>query len=101
VSNKPAALLKYCLAAPVLSRLSLETQEMLGIEQSTENEDRHHQDHDARIIQQEKNVEALKTVLEPVHVFSDTSEHLHTFITKKVLRKEAETSILNMEGRER
>jgi hypothetical protein len=98
ITNKPSTLLKFCLAAPVLGHLSKETQEMFGVTLAADSNQHHH--HSApRVACQEKNVQALKAVLQPHGIFSDQNKQLHNFMTKQVLRDEAQTSILNMEAR--
>ncbi len=81
--------LKYCFVAPLLGRLSLETQEMLGIDHSVHSE-KHHENYESRNSHQEKSTEKLKDVLDSANVFSDTSEHLHTLLSKKVSNEEGQ-----------
>ena len=97
ITNKPTGLLKYCLAAPVLGRLAMETQEMFGAN-NTSATHQHHQDPPAKVTRQERSVHILKDVIEPHKVLSGQGK-LHNFMTQKVLREEAQSSILNMGGR--
>ena len=99
IANKPAGLLKYCLAAPELSRISTETKEMLSLNVDQSDTSKHHQDSKERVLRQERNVKALKEAIKPAGIFSDKGKRLHNLLTKKVLREEAERSILNMESR--
>jgi hypothetical protein len=71
---------------------------MFGVSQTTDTH-QHHHDSAARVARQERNVAALKAVVQPQGVFNEDEKQLHNFMTKQVLREEAEASILNMEGR--
>jgi len=44
ITNKPAPLLKYCLTAPVIAKLSQDTRDMFGITSSEAQHHHHHSD---------------------------------------------------------
>ena len=55
------ALLRYCLSTSELSRLSVDTEEILGIKQS--NRDHHHDLSSSKLIYQEQQIQRWKIVL--------------------------------------
>ena len=61
LATNSEALLRYCLSTSELSRLSVETEEILGIKQSNRD---HHQDlSSSRLIYQEQQIQRWKIVL--------------------------------------
>ena len=60
---------------------------------------KHHHLSSIHTTRQENNVQALKAVLKPYNLFCDNGKQLFNFMTKQVVRKETELSILSMEKR--
>ena len=88
LTTNSEALLRYCLSTPELSRLSVETQEMLGIKQYTR--DQHHDLSSSRLTCQEQQIQRLKLVLCKLNLFptasiSDGSEAMLVHLTKKIV----------------
>ena len=67
ITTQPSALLKYCLAAPELSRFALEYCDMLLLPSS--NADQHHHLSKAKTEQQKREINALKNVIGSRHIF--------------------------------
>ena len=98
ITNHPSTLLKYCLAAPELSRISQELRDMLGLSSSTT--DQHHHLSHAKTEKQEREIQALKAVIGPRHIFSKQDDsNLYNFMTKQVVTEETKASILETEDR--
>ena len=98
ITNRPAALLQFCLTASELARLALETEELIGVN-PTPKQKQHHHLSSAKFIQRQNNVEVLFDTLEPCNIFESTSPQLYNVITKQVVTKEIEKDILNIETR--
>ena len=99
ITNKPATLLRYCLAAPVLSRLSKETENMFGFSTSKTSPDSHHHLSRVKINRQEKQLKDLKEELAPLKLFCDEKTKLHNVVTKHALKEDAQESILKLVNR--
>ena len=98
ITNQPSTLLKYCLAAPELSRISQEFRDMLDLSSSTT--DQHHHLSHAKTEKQKREIQALKAVIGPKHIFSKQDDsNLYSFMTKQVVTEETKTSILETEER--
>ena len=98
ITNKPSTILKYCMVAPHLGRLAKETEEMFCTAQDV-HPSKHHHLSSIHTTRQENNVQALNAVLKPYNLFCDNGKQLFNFITKQVVHKETELSILSMEKR--
>ena len=88
LTTNPEGLLRYCLSTPELSRLSAETEQMLGIKQS--DRDLHHDLSSSKLEYQEQQIQRLKNVLSRVNLFptasvSDGSETMLIHLTKKII----------------
>jgi hypothetical protein len=101
ITTQPSALLKYCLAAPELSRIAQEYRGMLNMPSS--NADQHHHLSQAKTQKQEREIHSLKTVIGPRHIFrkqeDDSTSSLYNFMTNQVVKDETQASILDMESR--
>lgn len=91
ITTSPETLLKYCLSTTELSRLSKETEEMLGL--ASDVPTRHHDLSQTKLQQQEKQVHCLKEVLHKSNPFKvgETSygtEHKLVHLTKNIIIKE-------------
>ena len=101
LTTNSEALLRYCLSTPELSRLSVETEEMLGIKQY--NRDQHHDLSSSRLTYQEQQIQRLKLVLCKLNLFptasiSDGSEAMLVHLTKKIIiPDEVKENILSRE----
>lgn len=87
ITTMPATLLKYCLAAPELARLSREKEEMLGIINTSKKE--HHLMSSPQMVRQEKAINDLKAVIQLNNPFCDKGDQLYNIINKKILSETA------------
>ena len=68
ITNRPAALLQFCLSASELARLALETEELIGFNPKSKRQYHHHLS-SAKFIERQNKVELLYNVLEPYNIF--------------------------------
>ena len=88
LTTNSEALLRYFLSTPELSRLSVETEEILGIKQC--DRDQHHDLSSSRLTYQEQQIQRLKFVLSKSNLFpraniNDGSEDMLVHLTKKII----------------
>ena len=98
ITNRPAALLQFCLSASELARLALETEELIGFNPKSKRQHHHHLS-SAKFIERQNKVELLYNVLEPYNIFESTEPQLHNVMTKQVVSKVIEEDILKFETR--
>ncbi|MES9884823.1 MAG: hypothetical protein ABW185_28590 [Sedimenticola sp.] len=86
ITNKPATLLKFCLAAPELAHIAKQTNDILGV--TKQRSETHHLLASSVEARHEKMIVNLKAELK-FNPFNDRGKELYNIVTKKVLRPEA------------
>jgi hypothetical protein len=98
ITNNPEALLRYCLS----TRLSGETEKMLGMTQSAKNE--HHDLSEAKLMHREKYIKQVKEVLSNANPFrvtenTDGTELKLVHLTNKmIMPSDLQDSIIDTEN---
>ena len=103
ITNSPEALLRYCLSTPELTRISRETEQMLGMTQAVQTH--HHNLCKANVVRQEKYIKQLKDILSPANPFkvpesTDGTEKKLVHLTNNIIMPQnVQDSILDTEIR--
>ena len=97
ITTNPDAPLQYCLTAPILSQLSVQTEEIIGL--TAPHSHKHHHLFEAKVKRQEKNISQLKAVFQNADPFGFNSESfqdgkkLFNIISKEIMSEQIESSI--------
>jgi hypothetical protein len=97
ITQSPATLLKFCMCAPELARIANETEKMIGMPNL--NRTVHHRLNQPTVRRQEQAIANLTRVLKPCDIFTSDETHMFKLMTKEILPKEIEESILATERR--
>lgn len=97
ITQNPATLLKFCMCAPELSRIVEETEAMVRM--PNQNNTEHHRLNHTTAVRQEQAIANLSRVLSPCNIFTSDETHLFNLMTKEIIPKPIEESILSMEAR--
>ena len=103
ITNNPEVLLRYCLSTIELTRLSSETENVLGLTQSVRKQ--HHDMSEAKVIRREKYINQLKEVLSKANPFrvsestDDTDLKLVHLANKIIMPDNVQQNILDSEKR--
>ena len=103
ITNSPEALLRYCLSTPELTRISRETEQMLGMTQAVQTH--HHNLCKAKVVRQEKYIKQLKDILSTANPFkvpesTDGTEKKLVHLTNNIIMPQnVQDSILDTEIR--
>jgi len=99
ITQKPAALLRFFLIAPELSRLSEEVMQMAGISSSQRTK---HHEHSQAITERscivelchQRNIQKMKSVMVECNPFQQEDPSLKNFVTKAVMPEPVKRDIL-------
>ena len=84
------------LCAPLkLSHIVEETEVIVGI--SNQNDTEHHRWNHTTVVRQEQAIANLSRVLSPCNIFTSEEAHLFKLMTKEIVPKPIEDSILHMD----
>ena len=92
MTQKPAALLRFFLIAPELTRLSEQVLQMAGI--STSQRTKHHEISRSTINRQEQNIQKMKSVMLTCNPFTQEDGTLKNFVTNAVMPENVQKDIL-------
>lgn len=92
ITQKPAALLRFFLIAPELTRLSEEVMQMAGI--SSSQRTKHHELSQAITERHECNIQKMKSVMVECNPFQQEDACLKNFVTKAVMPEPVKRDIL-------
>ena len=92
ITQKLAALLRFFLIAPELTRLSEEVMQMAGI--SSSQRTKHHELSQAITECRERNIQKVKSVMVECHPFQQEDPCLKNFVTKAVMPEPVKRDIL-------
>jgi hypothetical protein len=92
ITQSAATLLKFCMCAPELARIASETETMVGMPNLNRTE--HHCLNQATVKRQELAIANLSQVMKPCNIFTSDETQMFKLMTKEVLPKPVEESIL-------
>ncbi len=92
LTQQPAAMARWFLVAPELSRLAAQVEDMLGVQRASSSH--HHDLSDTVINRYNENVEKLKDVLKANDPFATAESHLVNIITKAVMPDDIKEGVL-------
>jgi len=95
ITQSPATLLKYCMCAPELARIANEAEAMVGVANHSRTE--HHCLNQTMLIRQEQAIEKLYQVLVTCNIFTANDNNMYKLMTKEIISKSIEESILGIE----
>ena len=92
LTQQPAAMARWFLVAPELSRLATQAEHMVGIQRASSSH--HHDLSDAITNRYNENVEKLKDVLKASDPFATEERHLMNIVTKVVMPDDIKEGVL-------
>lgn len=101
ITTNPEAFLRYCLSTPILTQLSVETEEMIGI--LSECKKPHHKMSQSSIARQELYIHKIKDILSTANPFKPigspdgTEFKLYNIMNKSILSDDLQKNILETE----
>ena len=98
ITQSPSTLLKFCLCASELARISGEIEHIIELSEHKKKQ-QHHPLNTPALARQEKAIEKLHKVLKPCRIFQSEEVHLFKLMSKENVPKNFEESILSMEER--
>ena len=98
ITQSSSTLLKFCLCAPELARISGEIENVVELPEHRKKQ-QHHSLNTSVLERQEKAIEKLHKVLKPCRIFQSDELHMFKLMSKEIVPKNVEESILSMEER--
>eukprot|EP00112_Aurelia_sp_Birch-Aquarium-sp1_P010681 Seg2275.3 transcript_id=Seg2275.3/GoldUCD/mRNA.D3Y31 product="hypothetical protein" protein_id=Seg2275.3/GoldUCD/D3Y31 len=98
ITQTPSTLLKFCLCAPELARISSEIESIVELTEHRKKQ-QHHSLNIPALERQEKAIDKLHKVLKPCRIFESEELHMFKLMSKEIVPKNVEESILSMEKR--